>query len=170
MIICYIDEWQDCKNQLLRRRCPWENSRWGRPQYLRDRSHPPTPPYHLCEDSGSAKSTRLVETVIKAKLKKWSERKVSPSLVCLMLDTQNSHIGVWQKRAGTICSHSDWIIKFDLHKNPDITRDHRQTSIIKRKIGDEQDRIALKMIEEHLNWQDICMILLFYPIFTRLET
>lgn len=109
----------------------------------------PTPPEQHYEDSGSAKKSSLAETVIKQKLKKWSERRVSPSLICLMLDTQNSHIGVWQKRAGTVYSHSDWIIKFDLQNNSDFTNCH--TSSIKRETGDEEDRIALQMIEELLN-------------------
>ncbi|XP_074363912.1 ethylene-responsive transcription factor SHINE 2-like [Apium graveolens] len=106
----------------------------------------PAPPEQHYEDSGSLKKSSLAETVIKQKLKKWSERRVSPSLICLMLDTQNSHIGVWQKRAG---SAYYWIIKFDLHNNPDFTACH--TSSIKRETGDEEDRIALQMIEELLN-------------------
>ncbi|KAK1400032.1 ethylene-responsive transcription factor SHINE 2-like [Heracleum sosnowskyi] len=109
----------------------------------------PAPPDHHYEDSGSAEKNSLAETVIKEKLKKWSGRRVSPSLICLMLDTQNSHIGVWQKRAGSVYSHSDWIIKFDLNNNPDFKNCH--TSSIKREIGDEEDRIALQMIEELLN-------------------
>lgn len=109
----------------------------------------PAPPDCNHEDCGSAKKSSLAETVIKEKLKKWSERRVSPSLICLMLDTQNSRIGVWQKRAGSVYSHSDWIIKFDLHNNPDFTNCH--TSSIKRETQDEEDRIALQMIEELLN-------------------
>ncbi|KAL8149729.1 ethylene-responsive transcription factor WIN1-like [Apium graveolens] len=109
----------------------------------------PAPPEQHYEDSGSLKKSSLAETVIKEKLKKWSERRVSPSLIGLMLDTQNSRIGVWQKRAGSAYSHSDWIIKFDLHNEPDFTECH--TSSIKRETGDEEDRIALQMIEELLN-------------------
>ncbi|XP_017228200.1 ethylene-responsive transcription factor WIN1 [Daucus carota subsp. sativus] len=109
----------------------------------------PTTPDRGYEDSGSATKSNRAETIIKEKLKKWSERRVAPSLICLMLDTKNSHIGVWQKRAGAICSHSDWISKFDLHNNPDFTK--CQNSSIKRETGDEEDRIALQMIEELLN-------------------
>lgn len=36
----------------------------------------------------------------------------SPSLTCLRLDTEKSHIGVWQKRAG-VRSDSSWVMKVE---------------------------------------------------------
>ncbi|PON81428.1 AP2/ERF transcription factor [Trema orientale] len=37
----------------------------------------------------------------------------SPSLTCLRLDNDNSHIGVWQKRAGSRAG-SDWVMRIEL--------------------------------------------------------
>ncbi|KAJ0673850.1 hypothetical protein HanLR1_Chr12g0433521 [Helianthus annuus] len=37
----------------------------------------------------------------------------TPSLTCLRLDNDNSHIGVWQKRAGKE-SRSGWVMKVEL--------------------------------------------------------
>nr|WFI63249.1 ERF-B6-3 protin [Morus alba] len=39
----------------------------------------------------------------------------SPSLTCLRLDNDNSHIGVWQKRAGSRAG-SDWVMRIELGK------------------------------------------------------
>ncbi|XP_043701769.1 ethylene-responsive transcription factor WIN1 [Telopea speciosissima] len=84
----------------------------------------------------------------------------SPSLTCLRLDTENSNIGVWQKRAGSH-SESHWVMTVELEKkSPQVIS---QTSSISPEMTpatmasstgegiEEEDRIALQMIEELLN-------------------
>lgn len=44
----------------------------------------------------------------------------SPSLTCLRLDNDNSHIGVWQKRAGSRAG-SDWVMRIELGKKNNVT-------------------------------------------------
>ncbi|KAA8523016.1 hypothetical protein F0562_009439 [Nyssa sinensis] len=46
--------------------------------------------------------------ILHAKLRKCSKTP-SPSLTCLRLDTENCHIGVWQKGVGP-CSDSNWVM------------------------------------------------------------
>ncbi|KAK1550284.1 hypothetical protein Q3G72_016716 [Acer saccharum] len=43
-------------------------------------------------------------------------KDLSPSLTCLRLDNDNSHIGVWQKRAGAR-SDSSWVMRVELGGN-----------------------------------------------------
>ncbi|KAJ6355072.1 hypothetical protein OIU77_005627 [Salix suchowensis] len=64
--------------------------------------------------------------ILHAKLRKCSKAP-SPSMTCLRLDTENSLIGVWQKRAGGV-------------SKPEL----------RSEVG-EEERIALQMIEELLN-------------------
>lgn len=83
----------------------------------------------------------------------------SPSLTCLRLDVDNSHIGVWQKGAGPH-SDSNWIIKVELGKK------HEEGASCVSKgsppktggdfDGDEENRIAMQMIDELLNWNYAC--------------
>ncbi|KAH9606641.1 hypothetical protein KSS87_013077 [Heliosperma pusillum] len=62
--------------------------------------------------------------ILSAKLKRYC-KDPSPSLTCLRLDTDNSHIGVWQKRAGS-CSGSSWVMRVELGKpsTSTITKQH----------------------------------------------
>ncbi|KAK2411657.1 ethylene-responsive transcription factor WIN1 [Trifolium repens] len=109
-------------------------------------------------------SSKDLEEILHAKLRKCGKLP-SPSMTCLRLDTENSHIGVWQKRAGK-CSDSNWVMTVQLGKKKSIiTEDSSGSSsssfvpssvvateeeIVRGEI-DEEDRIALQMIEELLN-------------------
>ncbi|CAL5198630.1 unnamed protein product [Lathyrus oleraceus] len=112
------------------------------------------------------KSSKDLEEILRAKLRKCGKLP-SPSMTCLRLDTENSHIGVWQKRAGK-CSDSNWVMTVQLGKSKSVIEDNGSTStsssvvpssssmvatgeqIVRGEI-DEEDRIALQMIEELLN-------------------
>ncbi|KAH7574131.1 hypothetical protein JRO89_XS03G0255800 [Xanthoceras sorbifolium] len=123
--------------------------------------------------------------LLNSKLRKCC-KDLSPSLTCLRLDNDNSHIGVWQKRAGAR-SDSSWVMRVELGKNKkttatqqEIVEDHGrsfsssddgssmvdQVEEAENIIGrghhdhddhDEEDRVAMQMIEELLNWN--CPIL-----------
>ncbi|BAT98570.1 hypothetical protein VIGAN_09223300 [Vigna angularis var. angularis] len=128
--------------------------------------------------SSSSSSTSTLSAVLSAKLRKCC-KSPSPSLTCLRLDTENSHIGVWQKRAGPR-SDSNWIMMVELEKKnsegdhdhdhdqdqdqdqgrssdsevPVVVVDHHAPEKIKPEEGnglDEEQRMALQMIEELLN-------------------
>ncbi|GMI95150.1 WAX INDUCER 1, SHINE 1 [Hibiscus trionum] len=95
--------------------------------------------------------------LLHAKLRKCSKTP-SPSMTCLRLDTENSHIGVWQKRAGQ-SSGSNWVMTVELGKgNADQVPTNElpsNTPVLNvpesRTDMDEEDRIALQMIEELLH-------------------
>ncbi|XP_059433392.1 ethylene-responsive transcription factor WIN1-like [Corylus avellana] len=117
---------------------------------MRSEDPPPSPPKDLSE-------------ILHAKLRKCS-KATSPSMTCLRLDTESSHIGVWQKRAGQR-SDSNWIMTIQLgNKNAAVdgadqnsslplSSDSRPafTGLELRAEMDEEERIALQMIEELLN-------------------
>ncbi|XVF88370.1 hypothetical protein PTKIN_Ptkin19aG0045300 [Pterospermum kingtungense] len=108
------------------------------------------------ENSHSLPSNDLSE-LLHAKLRKCSKAP-SPSMTCLRLDTENSHIGVWQKRAGK-SSNSNWVMTVQLgkennaqvsantlpSKTPGLAVPEGRTEM------DEEERIALQMIEELLH-------------------
>lgn len=85
-------------------------------------------------------------------------------MTCLRLDTESSHIGVWQKRAGQR-SDSNWIMTVQLgNKNAAVDGADQNSSLPLssdsrptftgpelRAEMDEEERIALQMIEELLN-------------------
>lgn len=134
------------------------------------------------EDTPSSTSKDL-EEILHAKLRKCG-KVPSPSMTCLRLDTENSHIGVWQKRAGQR-SDSNWVMTVQLGKKkitnsnnegaeddssrssllPNSSSDHNHDQspsavvaghdhhqeVQVRAEMDEEDRIALQMIEELLN-------------------
>ncbi|TKY54854.1 Ethylene-responsive transcription factor WIN1 [Spatholobus suberectus] len=117
-------------------------------------------------------TSKDLEEILHAKLRKCG-KVPSPSMTCLRLDTENSHIGVWQKRAGRR-SDSNWVMTVQLgkksaneaqadsssssslslpssdhHQSPsDVTGHHQE--VVRAEI-DEEERIALQMIEELLN-------------------
>ncbi|XP_027168250.1 ethylene-responsive transcription factor WIN1 [Coffea eugenioides] len=128
----------------------------------------------------SSSSSAALSAVLGAKLRKCC-KSPSPSLTCLRLDTENSHIGVWQKRAGAR-PDSNWVMTVDLRMkasdrsdtSTNNVNDHQQCPSFKRAIPpetttttnttttttssssqgdslDEEQRIALQMIEELLN-------------------
>ncbi|OIW11923.1 hypothetical protein TanjilG_18196 [Lupinus angustifolius] len=133
--------------------------------------------------SSSSSSSKSLSAVVSAKLRKCC-KSPSPSLTCLRLDTENSHIGVWQKRAGSR-SDSNWIMMVELERknnaigvvNSDdselqIQEPEMQEKVIKPEENnnsnsnnnninnndddnngglDEEEKIALQMIEELLN-------------------
>ncbi|KAH7856326.1 hypothetical protein Vadar_000104 [Vaccinium darrowii] len=87
----------------------------------------------------------------------------SPSLTCLRLDPENSHIGVWQKRAGNR-SDSKWVMTVELGQKKEKERMSEKAveevavvppeSGAEEEVGDGLDaeqRKALQMIEELLN-------------------
>ncbi|XP_022751685.1 ethylene-responsive transcription factor WIN1-like [Durio zibethinus] len=109
-----------------------------------ENSHP-LPPKELSE-------------LLHAKLRKCGKAP-SPSMTCLRLDTENSHIGVWQKGAGQ-SSDSNWVMTVHLGKgNAEVSADALPSKIPGfvgpelRSEMDDEERIALQMIEEllHMN-------------------
>ncbi|OMO81118.1 hypothetical protein CCACVL1_12598 [Corchorus capsularis] len=136
-------------------------------------------------NSSSSSSSSIISApndlseLLHAKLRKCSKAP-SPSMTCLRLDTENSHIGVWQKRAGQ-SSDSNWVMTVQLGKGSNPNGDHDQVSannailmpdIIPNSSSpeelatessaemrgeiDEEERIALQMIEELLNRNTSC--------------
>ncbi|CAK9164868.1 unnamed protein product [Ilex paraguariensis] len=110
--------------------------------------------------NGNTSTPSPFRAILSAKLRKYCCKSPSPSLTCLRLDTENSHIGVWQKRAGAR-SDSNWVMTVELdqkkyeqrpEKTPVIATSEKE---IPREVVDgmnEEERIALQMIEELLNW------------------
>lgn len=107
-------------------------------------------------------SPKSLSELLNAKLRK-SCKDLTPSLTCLRLDTDSSHIGVWQKRAGSKTS-STWVMRLELGKivNESVDGlglakmkkqnvDKREEEKEEEAIGDE-DQLAMEMIEELLNW------------------
>ncbi|GAB4832863.1 hypothetical protein Ancab_006878 [Ancistrocladus abbreviatus] len=131
--------------------------------------------------SGSSSSSHEnLSQVLHAKLRK-SNKTPSPSLTCLRLDTENAHIGIWQKRAGP-CSDSRWVmtVKFgkknnknknEMTKVPEVSTLEKSKNVVSQEFSsgdehsyggsnnyhqyqmdmEEEERIALQMIEELLN-------------------
>ncbi|KAL8230391.1 hypothetical protein R6Q57_000169 [Mikania cordata] len=107
----------------------------------------------------SSRTTSL-SALLSAKLRKCC-RSPSPSLTCLRLDNESSHIGLWQKRAG-VHSESNWVMTVELGKkiNGEVETVVRGagapvtvdvSSVVQgSRNGDEEDAIALQMIEELL--------------------
>ncbi|KAI9106650.1 hypothetical protein K1719_022178 [Acacia pycnantha] len=92
------------------------------------------------------------------------------SLACLRLGADNSHIGVWQKGAGPR-SDSNWVVRVELGNKDHHhqARDESDNSSVTTSssvpengapagnvVVDEEDRIAMQMIEELLNWNYTC--------------
>ncbi|KAL3840970.1 hypothetical protein ACJIZ3_025561 [Penstemon smallii] len=122
------------------------------------------------ENTSSSKSPSFatsLSSILSAKLRKCC-KSPSPSLTCLRLDTENSHIGVWQKRAGS-SSESNWVMTVELGKNINKTTTtddhhgnngavvavdppHKAAPTTEVRDGlNEEESIALQMIEELLN-------------------
>jgi len=128
--------------------------------------------------STTTNSNKSLSAILSAKLRKCC-KSPSPSLTCLRLDTENSHFGVWQKRAGPR-SNSSWIMMVELERKkkeqeegevlpnsdsetlPPVVDNEDSEKVVKpenedeegndkNKGLDEEQRIALQMIEELLN-------------------
>ncbi|KAJ4839319.1 hypothetical protein Tsubulata_018133 [Turnera subulata] len=111
---------------------------------------------------------KALSDLLNTKLRKCC-KDPSPSLTCLRLDSDNSHIGVWQKRAGSRSS-SNWVMRVELGNKKtqvtDVDQDGPSLSSGSSSGGvddihqaenengstDDEDRIALQMIEELLSW------------------
>ncbi|XP_010250110.1 PREDICTED: ethylene-responsive transcription factor WIN1-like [Nelumbo nucifera] len=113
-------------------------------------------------DAKTSEDSRLSPTALSstlsAKLRRCCKTP-SPSLTCLRLDTENSHFGVWQKRAGAR-SDSSWVMTVELcQKNsqapeatPALLPETPELVEADAKVGlPEEEKIALQMIEELLN-------------------
>ncbi|KAF8099327.1 hypothetical protein N665_0245s0006 [Sinapis alba] len=92
--------------------------------------------------------------LLNAKLRK-NCKDQTPYLTCLRLDNDSSHIGVWQKRAGSKTSHNDWVKLVELGDGVNASvGDTHETNKMKKGNDDveEEDQMAMQMIEELLNW------------------
>uniref|UniRef100_A0ACD5WVK8 Uncharacterized protein n=1 Tax=Avena sativa TaxID=4498 RepID=A0ACD5WVK8_AVESA len=116
--------------------------------------------------SSGATGAGSLSQILSAKLRKCCKTP-SPSLTCLRLDTEKSHIGVWQKRAGARAD-SSWVMTVELNKEPaavvapptpstDSTMSATPSSSTSTSTTgsppaamDDEERIALQMIEELL--------------------
>ncbi|KAB2061320.1 hypothetical protein ERO13_A10G074600v2 [Gossypium hirsutum] len=103
-----------------------------------------------------------LSSILSEKLRKCCKTP-SPSLTCLRLDTENAHIGVWQKRAGSR-SDSCWVMTVELgKKNGEVTETNKMPAsdepitnkMVRQEVTDngldEEEKAALQMIEELLN-------------------
>ncbi|CDP10412.1 unnamed protein product [Coffea canephora] len=128
--------------------------------------------YYKAQEGSPSSSSKDLSEILHAKLRKCSKAP-SPSLTCLRLDIENSNIGVWQKRAGP-SSDSNWVMTVELQKNKNTHNSNNNVNIIADDQGatlstsskaparidgrsrqndqmDEEQRVALQMIEELLN-------------------
>ncbi|XP_057958236.1 ethylene-responsive transcription factor SHINE 2-like [Malania oleifera] len=108
-------------------------------------------------DNGYPLSSEALSEILTAKLRKYC-KEPSPSLTCLRLDTDSSHIGVWQKRAGPR-SGSNWVMRVELGKKKkkqdlDGTESPPLAScgVAEGAPVAEDENITMQMIEELLNW------------------
>ncbi|KAG8070375.1 hypothetical protein GUJ93_ZPchr0006g44122 [Zizania palustris] len=92
--------------------------------------------------------------ILSAKLRKCC-RAPSPSLTCLRLDPEKSHIGVWQKRAGARAD-SSWVMTVELNNKEaaqpsEAAAQPTPAAAAPPAAMDDEERIALQMIEELLS-------------------
>jgi len=108
-------------------------------------------------------SPKALSELLSTKLRKYC-KDPAPSLTCLRLDADNSHIGVWQKGAGPH-SGSNWVMRVELGKkhtegesawspnsSTNDTAGNSGVVVVEEGEEEEEDRLALQMIEELLNW------------------
>lgn len=109
-------------------------------------------------------SPKALSELLSTKLRKYC-KDPAPSLTCLRLDADNSHIGVWQKGAGPH-SGSNWVMRVELGKKQtktesawssgssvnDTAGNNGGVVVEEEEEEEEEDRLALQMIEELLNW------------------
>ena len=122
--------------------------------------------------SAGGNNSSSLSQILSAKLRKCCKTP-SPSLTCLRLDPEKSHIGVWQKRAGARAD-SSWVMTVQLNKDSAAAASSSgeepapsdsgaattptSTSTVTTAgspsaspmMDDEEERIALQMIEELL--------------------
>ncbi|KAJ0977775.1 hypothetical protein J5N97_013249 [Dioscorea zingiberensis] len=97
--------------------------------------------FPIAKSSSSALSEEL-----SAKLRRCCKAP-SPSLICLRLDTDKSHIGVWQKRAGSRTA-SNWVMTVELGKQ--IASPPAEPEAAAQSEDHHERVIGLQMIEELL--------------------
>lgn len=119
-------------------------------------------------NNNSSTSSTTLSAILSAKLRKCC-KSPSPSLTCLRLDTENSLIGVWQKGAGPR-SDSNWLMMVELDQKSRLQAPQSEISCsnsgaldteemaggqeggdVDDRMMDEEERVALQMIEELLN-------------------
>lgn len=118
-------------------------------------------------NNNSSTSSPTLSAILSAKLRKCC-KSPSPSLTCLRLDTENSLIGVWQKGAGPR-SDSNWLMMVELDQKSRLQAPQSEISStscaldteemageqeggdVDDRMKDEEERVALQMIEELLN-------------------
>ncbi|KAJ6957173.1 ethylene-responsive transcription factor SHINE 2-like [Populus alba x Populus x berolinensis] len=111
---------------------------------------------HLDQDTNPGKDNntplpaKALAELLNSKLRKCCGKDPSPSLTCLRLDNDNSHIGVWQKKAGSRSS-SNWVMKVELGNYNKKTESSSTVEMEPENGTEEEDRIAMQMIEELLN-------------------
>lgn len=97
---------------------------------------------------------KLLSELLNAKLRK-NYKDQTPYLTCLRLDNVSSHIGVWQKRAGSKTSQN-WVKLVELGHGDSVNARADDIGINKMKKRndnvEEEDQMAMQMIEELLNW------------------
>lgn len=119
---------------------------------------------------------KALSELLSMKLRKcWKDP--SPSITCLRLDNDNSHIGVWQKRPAGSRAGSDWVMRIEFGNKKNTTASNGEeeeelygsatssgwspppigvvgSSQSQKGIMEvvEEDKIAMQMIEELLNW------------------
>ncbi|CAN6220870.1 unnamed protein product [Urochloa humidicola] len=143
----------------------------------------PVPPTRDARGGGSSSSTTAsggraggsssLSQILSAKLRKCCKAP-SPSLTCLRLDPEKSHIGVWQKRAGARAD-SSWVMTVQLNKaaasssgeedpapsgdggaaatptsTSTVTMAGSPPASSAATMDDDEERLALQMIEELL--------------------
>ncbi|ERN12693.1 ethylene-responsive transcription factor WIN1 [Amborella trichopoda] len=113
----------------------------------------------------STTTSTALSAVLDAKLRRCC-RAPSPSLTCLRLDPEKSNIGVWQKRAGAADSNANWVMTVEFGKQAvkpstlSLTSPSTSTATTASSSSssnsslttlEDEDRIALQMIEELLS-------------------
>ncbi|KFK27783.1 hypothetical protein AALP_AA8G428900 [Arabis alpina] len=100
----------------------------------------------------SLRSPKSLSEFLNAKLRK-NCKDQTPYLTCLRLDNDSSHIGVWQKRAGSKTS-PDWVKIVELGDSVNARSGDTGINKMQKRNDDveEEDHMAMQMIEELLNW------------------
>ncbi|GAB4842072.1 MAP kinase kinase kinase Win1 [Ancistrocladus abbreviatus] len=112
----------------------------------------------ITKEDAMPSSPNALSSILSAKLRK-SCKTPSPSLTCLRLDNESSQIGVWQQKRSGGRTGSSWVMTVELGR--------KSKGPVERKPGldgmpqvdgqeaesgmNDEDRIALQMIEELLN-------------------
>ncbi|CAH8363175.1 unnamed protein product [Eruca vesicaria subsp. sativa] len=97
-------------------------------------------------------NSHQLSELLNAKLRK-NCKDQTPYLTCLRLDNDSSHIGVWQKRAGSTTSQN-WVKLVELGDGVNASAGDIGINKMKKGINEveEEDHVAMQMIEELLNW------------------